>query len=190
MGGFCDRCFLKQNKTVLPVFDQALFFHFADLDRKSAAVDLKVIGKLLAVKGDLKAVAPCLFCLHGQICGQLLARGLFGGDLHALMEQDRLGGKILHQIEDQTLVEGTVVGAGMENVRGIDQHDLARLVCNDADRHGADLGAGKRLAKDLSCLKLRENASVSVVVDLYDLRRAAKDDPDVFCRRALGKNRV
>jgi len=52
----------------------AFFFQFSDLGGKTASVDLKIIGELLAVKGNVKAVAVDLFRLHQEISHKLLAR--------------------------------------------------------------------------------------------------------------------
>ena len=95
-GRFLRETHLIQHKPIFLAVEDAFLFQFTDLGRKPAAVDLEVVGKLLAVKGDFKATAVGFFCLYGEVGHQLFARGALGGDLHALMKENGLGGKILH----------------------------------------------------------------------------------------------
>ena len=81
---------------ILFAFQNALFAQFSDLGGKTAAVNLKIVGKLLTVKGDIKGIAVHLLGAQHQIGHQLFSRASFGSDLYALMEFDRLGRKILH----------------------------------------------------------------------------------------------
>ena len=71
-----------------------------------------------------------------------------------------------------------------------DHHDLARFIHNHADGKRIHLCAGKRFRKNLSLSHFGENISVSVIVNLNYLHRAAKHYADVFCGRAFGKHRI
>ena len=84
--------------------------------RAAASVDLKVVGKLLTVKGNVKAVAVRFFGLYGQVRKQLFSGCALGGHLRTLVEGDRLFGKVPHEIEDQLPMKGTAVFAGVQNV--------------------------------------------------------------------------
>ena len=159
----------------------------ADLHGQTAAVDLEEVCQLLAVKGDVKAVASHALGFHGKIGQQLLPRRSLGGDFDALVEQDGLGCQILHQIEDQLLMKAAVVGTGVQNVRAVDQHDLARLVCDHAHGQCRYLRAGERLGKDLRRPHFAEDTAVAVIVHLQDLCRARQHDADVLCHRPLGE---
>ena len=81
---------------LLFTLQDALAAQFADLGGQSAALNFKVVGELLAVKGNVKAVVSCLFGLQHQIGQQLVTGGALGGHLNALVEHNGLGGEILH----------------------------------------------------------------------------------------------
>ena len=70
------------------VLKNAFLLHFADLGGQTATLNLKIIGKLLTVKGDVKAVAVCFFGLQHQIGHQLFAGGALGRDLDPLVERN------------------------------------------------------------------------------------------------------
>ncbi len=119
----------------------------ADLGGEPTPIDLQKIRQLLAVKGDLKAIAfLSLGALH-QVGDQLFPGGTLRGNIHLLMKQNGFRGKILHQVEDQLLMVPAPVGTGMKNVAAIHKQNLRRLIRHH--RHGdrLGLGAGKRLGK-------------------------------------------
>ena len=71
---------------VFGVVDKTIFFHFADLGGETASLDLKIIGKLLTVKGDIKAAAVMLFCFRRKIGQQFFSGGTLGRNFDALMK--------------------------------------------------------------------------------------------------------
>ena len=170
--------------------EYTLAAQLADLGRETAAVDLEIIGQLLTVEGNLKAVAVCFFCLQHEIGHQLFPRGSLGDDLGAMVKGDGLEGEILHHIEDELLMEAAIVGTGVQNVAAVDQHDLAGLVGNDGDGELVGLGTGKLLGKYLRDGHLIEQRAVAVIIDLNDLHRPREDDADMVDLIALGKNGV
>ena len=62
-----------KNKMILRILDHAFLPKLADLCGKSASVNFKVVGKLLAVEGDIKALTVELFRLVGEICEKLIS---------------------------------------------------------------------------------------------------------------------
>ena len=63
---------------ILVRIKDALFFQLADLGGQSASVYLEIVGELLAVEGDSKAVPPRFLRLDGKIGQKLLASGTLG----------------------------------------------------------------------------------------------------------------
>ena len=63
-----------KNTMILRILDHAFLPKLADLCGETASVNLEVIGKLLAVKGDIKALTVELFRLVGEICEKLISR--------------------------------------------------------------------------------------------------------------------
>ena len=57
------------------VVDNSLSLQFTYLDRETAAIDLKEVGKLLAVKGYIKLSFADLFGIEIKISEKLLSRG-------------------------------------------------------------------------------------------------------------------
>ena len=60
-------------------FEYSLTPQLTNLGRKSASVNLKIIGQLLPVKGDLKAPRPRALGASGKIGQQLFTRGAARG---------------------------------------------------------------------------------------------------------------
>jgi len=170
--------------------DNAFFFEFADLGRQTAAVDFEIVGKCLAVVGNIKAVFARLSCFLGKIGHDLIARGALGNDFYLLMEKDGFVCEVLHHIEDQLLVKAAVVRAGMKDMTALDQHNFTRLVCYHRNGECCHFGAGKSFGKYVRFFHVREDASIAVVVDLHDLYRSRKHDTDVAGRGAFGEDGV
>ena len=93
--------------------DQPFFPQLTNLRRKTAAVNLKIIGKLLPIKGNIKAIVVGLFCVKHQVSHQFFSGGTLGCDLYPLLKHDRLGSQILHQIQDHLLMGAAVIGTDM-----------------------------------------------------------------------------
>ena len=69
-------------------FDNAFFFEFADLDRKTATLNFKIVGKLLAIVGNLKAVTVFLFGFLRKIGQKLVTCAALGDHLDLLVKTD------------------------------------------------------------------------------------------------------
>ena len=63
----------EQCKGVFSVVDDTLAFELSDFCRESAALDLEVVCKLLAVKRDVKGGLAALLCHNRKIGEQLFA---------------------------------------------------------------------------------------------------------------------
>jgi len=163
---------LQNLKMIFVAFENTFLAQLAYFGGKSASVYLKIIRKLLPVKGDIKAVAVCLFRLYHKICHQLFPCGALGGYLDALVKENGLCGKVFHKVKDKLLVESAVVGAGVKNVLTVYKHYLAGLVSHHAYGQRLGFGTGKSLGKDLRGLYVGKNTSVSEIIDLNYLRRA------------------
>ena len=172
------------------IVDDSFFFQFADLGRESASLDLKIVCKLLTVKGYIKAVTVAFFCLQRKIRQKLFVRGALGGDLYALMKHYSFCGKVLHKIEDELLMKAAVVGTGVKNMVTVYKHYLAGLV--SYDRHGQclHLSAGECLGKYVRGVYFGEYTAIAVVIYLYHLYRPRKHDADIFGGCAFGKDGV
>ena len=114
---------------ILMTLNNSFFFQFPNFRGQTAAVDFEIVGKCLAIVGNIKAVAASLFGFLGQVGHDLIARGALGNDFYLLMEKDGFARKVLHHIEDQLLVKAAAIRAGMQNMAALDQHDLTWLVC-------------------------------------------------------------
>ena len=69
-------------------FDHAFFFEFADLDRKTAAIDFEIVGKLLAVIGNFKAMTFFLFGFLRKISQKLVSCATLADHLDLLVKTD------------------------------------------------------------------------------------------------------
>ena len=81
---------------VFATFYNALSAKLSYLSRESAAINLKVVGKLLAVIGDIKALGSELICFQLEVREQLFSRSPLRGYLKTVMEINALCRKILH----------------------------------------------------------------------------------------------
>ena len=98
--------------------------------------------------------------------------------------------QIFHQIENQLPVEKALVGAGIQNMPAVDQHDLTGFVGNHRYRHGRHFRAGELFAEYLSRSQLRQNTPVAVIVHTDHLYGAGEHDPQILGRGSLGKDGV
>ena len=64
-----------ESEVIFRAFKHAFVTQLTDLGGETAAFDFKVIGKLLAVEGNVKAAAVRFFCLKGQVGQELISRG-------------------------------------------------------------------------------------------------------------------
>ena len=128
----------------------SFFSELAYFGRKTASVYLKIVRKFLTIKGYIKIRTVCLFGFSHKIGKELVFGCALGGYLYLLVKKDRFYSEVLHKIEYQILMEYAIVFAGVQNMAAIYEHDFARLVCNDRNRKGSDLCAGKGFCKHLT----------------------------------------
>ncbi len=167
------------------VYD-AFFFQLTNFGGKPASLYLKVIRKLLTVKGDFKTPAICLVGTKHKVSHKLFAGASFGGYLDFLMKHYVFHRKGFHKVENKLLVKAAVIGAGVQDMTYIYKHNFRRLCGNGAQGNVLHLGTGKGFGKHLARYGHSHNASVTVKVGFHHLHPAGKDYADVFCRIALG----
>ena len=75
-------------KTVFAAFQNSLVAQFAYFGRKTASVDLEIIGQLLSVKGYQKGRRARLFLALSEVTQKFFARCALGGNLQSSVEHD------------------------------------------------------------------------------------------------------
>ena len=87
-------------------------------------------------------------------------------------------------------MERASVLAGVQNMRAVDEHDLALLRSRHGHGHNTLTGTRESLAEELSRTHVSENAPVSKVVRAADLRTSREHDPNKSCGISLAEHRV
>lgn len=73
---------------ILMTFNNSFFFQFPNLGGQTAAVNFKIVGKLLTIVGNVKAVAASLFGFLGKVGHDLIARGALRDHLDFLVKEN------------------------------------------------------------------------------------------------------
>lgn len=119
---------LEKREAALMVVDNSLSLQFAYLDRETAAIDLKEVGKLLAVIRNVKAAFAAFGRLNHQILHKLISGGALGHYLYPLVKRNRLAREVMHEIVYHFPVKFAVSLAGMDDPLPLKKQDLTRLV--------------------------------------------------------------
>ena len=173
--------------------DETVFLHFAELVAHRAAVDIQIVGELLAVEGDLKFAAAPLDRFVGQEGQQAAADRLGTRQDTPAREVQILARGDEEQIADQLVVEAAGILTDMQHAGDIQKQNFGVLGGDHAVHQRFPRHAGVGFREHLPGVDMIENAFVAPdVVDL-DGNAARKDKPDgadhitcVIDHRALG----
>lgn len=114
----------------------------------------------------------------------------FRRDFNFLMKENIFGSQDFHKIENNLIVKGTGMRTGGQDTVTVDEQNGRVACCYDIYRQGRDIGTGKRFAKNLGRTDVRNDTSVSVIVNLNDLCLSRKNDPDIGGSSTFFENRL
>lgn len=167
-----------QGEAVFPNVQQTLAAHAAELRGKRAAVHAEVIGELLAVERDRKAVAARADRLHREVGEQAAADRFRRGVEDAPGKREILLRADEQKVADELRVAGAGLRAGRKQVRRV-QEKRRRILCRDDVHHQRLIRhAGVRLRENLPRPHAVQNALAAPCVVALDVHAAREDEPD------------
>lgn len=173
---------------VLVIAQQPLALHPRQLAAHGAAVHAQIVGQLLAVVGDVKAVLPGAFHALGKVRHEPGANALRRRVQDALRELQILGRAHGQQVLDELGVKRAGVRAGREHLADVQKQHLGVLRGGHADEQRLARDAGIGLGKHLTGADVAEQTVVAPDVVIADHGHAGEHHAELFGRRALGEN--
>lgn len=169
-----------QIKTATGKIQQALLPQPAERGGHGAAFDAEVVGQLLPIEGDGKAVAPGEGGLLRQVGEQLFAGRAPGKVTEAAAEQQVFVRQHGQHVFDQLRVAGTALAAGGYHPAVVEQQDraLRGRLHGDGQRHPAARRAGESFGEEVARHEFRNDRPGPRDVLPEHLRPAGEQDAD------------
>ena len=164
---------------------EPLAAHFPKFQRQPAALDPKIVRKLLPRKGNVKFIFPQTLGFGGKIGHELRPGGTLSHVRELFAETQVFPGKLAQQVADDPAVMRTGGGADGQNALYVQKH-----CSNGGFGHHAHIqpgagGAGERGGKGLPRPRFGKNIAVSPDILLYDQNASRQHKADGF-RRVSG----
>ena len=165
-----------QREVVFPRSDEAEAGQPADFRRKRASLNAEEVRKLLAVEWDVKFGCAFLQCDRAQICHQSILRGAMRQNLDLSVQLKCRYGESAHDVPDKAGMERAGVLAWQEDAVGLDDKNVAAIVCFNIDAHSIRPGQRLCCGNDFPRAYPLDDGATSIEVVCRDGKRAREQD--------------
>ena len=159
---------LQQPEVVFVEVDETFGAHFTELVGEGTAVEVEIVGQLLAVEGDVEFRTSFLAGLGLEV-GEDPAADVFGGGVEAAIGQLQIltpGYK--EQVGDKGWIPCGFLNSGGLHLAQTQKKNSAVAAGNDIYHQRFVLEQGIGFCKDLVGTDMGEDVAVSLVIDALD----------------------
>ena len=154
--------------------------HLAQFIGHGAAVNAQIVGKLLPVEGDRKAVAAAAFGLLRKIGEQPAPNGFGRGVQTAAGKSEVFLGRDLQEVLNQFVVVGAGALTGGDQLPCVQEQNAALLAGDYGHHQRLSRDAGIGLRKKLARIHMTENGLVSPQIVDLNVDAAGKHQPHIL----------